>query len=74
MSLLLGSLGELVGPGWAWTRGHGSPVRGSGQGRCPSLAWGKQRPWSGSREGFSSSTFRPPKAQGGVWLRARGAR
>lgn len=29
-------------------------------------------PWSGNREGFSSFTFRPRKAQGGSWLRALG--
>lgn len=82
MSLLLGNLGELGGwAGWAWTGGGGSPLRGGvGWGEMPQPASGQAEaqgrrclPWSGNREGFSSFTFRPWKAQSGSWLCAWGA-
>lgn len=39
---------------------------------CPGAGGGGQcLPWAGNGKSFSSFSFRPRKAQGGSWLRAR---
>lgn len=67
---------ETQGAGWAGL-GQRAALGGPEGGRCPSMARGRRGgrclPWAGNGKSFSSFAFRPRKARGGSWLRARGA-
>lgn len=67
---------ETQGAGWAGL-GQRAALGGPEGGGCPSMARGRRGgrclPWAGNGKSFSSFAFRPRKARGGSWLRARGA-